>query len=127
MAFGKCVIGERTLINRDCLLDNRAGLQIGSDVSVATGVKIFTQGHDIDDENFTIIGGSVIIEDHVCIFSSALIMPNIKLSKNCVVYAGSVVTKSVGISEVVGGNPAKFIRIRKNEQVYKLNSNFWFN
>lgn len=127
LAFGNCTIGERTLINNGCLLDNRAGLQIGKDVSVASGVKIFTQGHDIDDGNFTVIGGAVIIEDHVCIFSSALIMPNVKLSKNCVVYAGAVVTKSVGFSEVVGGNPARFIRMREKDQTYKLNCNFWFN
>ena len=127
LAFGKCIIGERTLINRDCLLDNRAGLKIGSDVSIATGVKIFTQGHDVDTGSFKVIGGKVIIEDYVCIFSSALIMPNIKLSKSCVVYPGSVVTKSVGIAEIVGGNPAKFLRMREGKQTYKLNSNFWFN
>ncbi len=127
LAFGNCIIGERTLINRDCLLDNRAGLKIGSDVSIASGVKIFTQGHDVDSNSFKVIGGSVIIEDYVCIFSSALIMPNVKLSKSCVIYPGSIVTKSVGIAEVVGGNPARFLRKRKGKQTYKLNSNFWFN
>ena len=127
LGFGNCTIGQRSIINRDCLLDNRSELIIGSDVSIATGVKIFTQGHNVDDENFMVNGGAVIIEDNVCIFSSALIMPNLKLSKKSVIYAGSVVTKSVATSHIVAGNPAKFLRMRKGKQLYKLNSNFWFN
>ncbi len=127
MALGRCQIGDRTIVNRECLLDNRAGLSIGSDVSIATGVKIFTQGHDIEDADFSTNGGEVVIADHVCIFANALIMPRTKLGKGCVVFPGSVVTKSVGDLEVVGGIPARFIKRRLRPPEYKLNSDFWFN
>jgi maltose O-acetyltransferase len=127
LALGRCQIGDRTIINRDCLLDNRDGLLIGSDVSIATGVKIFTQGHDINDELFSISRGQVTIADNVCIFANALIMPKVHLGKGCVVYPGSVVTKSFSDLEVIGGNPAKTIKLRLIQPKYKLNSDFWFN
>lgn len=126
LSLGKCRIGARTVINRDCLLDNRSGLLIGEDVSIANGVKIFTQSHDIEDEDFKISGGMVEICDHACIYSSALIMPKIKLGMGCVVYAGSVVVKNINPLEVVGGNPAYVIRKRKLIPGYKLKSGFWF-
>lgn len=127
LAIGRCQIGDRTVINRDCLLDNREPLYIGSDVSIAVGVKIFTQGHDIDSELFSISRGHVKISDHVCIFANALIMPGVELGKGCVVYPGAVVTKSFDDFMVIGGNPAKFIKMRKVIPGYKLNSDFWFN
>jgi acetyltransferase-like isoleucine patch superfamily enzyme len=126
LALGNCAIGERTIINQDCLLDNRSGLYIGSDVSIASGVKIFTQSHDINDECFSISRGSVKIDNYVCIYSSALIMPNVQLGKGSVVNAGSVVIRSVGELEVVGGNPAKFLKMRKLMPSYRLKKHFWF-
>src|SRR5450759_3859873 len=35
-------IGERSRVNRDCCLDARGGLWIGSDVSISPGVTILT-------------------------------------------------------------------------------------
>ncbi len=95
LALGNCLIGDRSVINRDCLLDNRARLSIGADVSIATGVKIFTQGHDIEDANFSITRSEVVIADHVCVFANVLIMPGTRLGAGCVIFPGSVVTKSV--------------------------------
>lgn len=41
--------------------------------------------------------------------SYSIIMPGVKVGKNCGVVAGSVVTKSVPDGTVVGGNPAKHL------------------
>lgn len=126
LGFGHCSIGDRTIVNRDCILDNRYELKIGSDVSIATGTKIFTQGHDINDANFSITKGGVTIEDNVCIFASALILPNVHLGKGCVVFPGSVVTKSYEPLAVVGGNPARRVKSRIIYPEYRLVSGFWF-
>jgi acetyltransferase-like isoleucine patch superfamily enzyme len=73
------------------------------------------------------MGGDVYISDHVWIASGVTILPKIMISKGAVVASGSVVTKNVGILEVVGGNPAKFLKTRNNELKYYLNFTPLFN
>jgi maltose O-acetyltransferase len=126
LGMGCITVGSHTTINSNCYLDNRVGLIIGSNVSVAHGTKIYTLGHDIDDPHFAVKGAEVEIGDYACIFSNVLIMPGVKIGKGAVVFAGSVVTKDVGEYEVVGGNPAKFIRHRSKDLRYQVDHDYWF-
>lgn len=126
LGIGRLSIGANTVINRGCYLDNRVGITIGANVSVAHDTKIYTLGHDIDDPFFTPAGKPVRIDDYVCIFSNVLIMPGVTLGKGAVVFPGSVVTRSVGEYEVVGGNPARFIRYRSRDLRYHVSYDYWF-
>ena len=49
------------------------------------------------------------LRDNVLIGSNATILP-VKISKGCVIGAGSVVIKDCNIKGVYAGNPAKLIR-----------------
>jgi len=51
-----------------------------------------------------------IIEDRASIGTSSTILSGIRIGKNSIVGAGSVVTKDVPDNTVVAGNPAKIIR-----------------
>ena len=62
----------------------------------------------------------MVIEDGAFVFSNALIMPGVTLHRNCVVLPGSVVTKDVDENAVVGGNPAKFLRMRNFDNLALL-------
>lgn len=53
--------------------------------------------------------GRVTIGDWVYIGTNSLIMPGVTIGDNVLVAAGSVVTKSIPPSMVVGGNPARII------------------
>lgn len=53
--------------------------------------------------------GCIEVMDNVFIGSSSIILPNVRIGKNVIVAAGSVVTKDVPDGTVVGGNPAKVI------------------
>ena len=57
---------------------------------------------------------SVIVEESAIIGANATILPGIKIGKNAIVGAGSVVTKNVSDGSVVAGNPAVKINKRKN-------------
>ena len=126
LGMGRINIGSNTVVNRGCYLDNRVGIKIGSNVSISHDTKIYTLGHDIDDPDFSVKGAEVQIGDYACIFSNVLIMPGVRLGKGSVVHAGSVVTRDVGDYEVVGGNPARFIRYRSKHLQYKVNYDYWF-
>ena len=123
---GRLSIGDNCTINFGCHLDVRGVLKIGHNVMVGHNSKIYTCGHNIDNDHFAGIDGEVIIEDNVVIFPNALIMPGVRIGKNAVVLNGSVVTKNVDAASVVGGNPAKFIRERKADPQYKHDYKYWF-
>jgi maltose O-acetyltransferase len=117
--LGKLKIGRRTFISFGCYLDNRRGITIGDDVEIAHNVKIYTLGHNIDSPTFETKGKPVVVEDHVFIFSNAIIMPGVTLHKGAVVLPGAVVTKDVAEYTVVGGNPAKFVKMRNTDNQHK--------
>lgn len=123
---GNLEIGDHTVINNSCRFDNRFPIKIGNNVSITYGTSIFTKGHDIDDSLFRTKGASVIIEDYVWIAAYAIILPGVTLGKGSVVLPGSVVTTSTEAFQVVGGNPATFVRERNRNLNYKLNWDPWF-
>lgn len=125
--IGKLKIGEKSTINFGCYLDNRRGIFIGDNVGIAHNTKIYTLGHNIDSPFFETKGAPVVIENDVFVFSNVLIMPGVTIHKGAIVLAGSVVTKDVGEYEVVGGNPAKFIRKRNCHAIeYTQEYKYWF-
>ena len=59
------------------------------------------------------LAGRVVVEDFVSVGATATILPDIKLGRNSIIGAGSVVTKDVKPNTVVVGNPAKYLRDNK--------------
>lgn len=123
---GRLRIGAGTLVNRGVYLDNRAGITIGQQVSIAHDVRIYTMGHDVHDAGFATKGRPVRIDDHAVLFAGAFVMPGVHLGTGSVVMAGAVVTKDVGPYRIVGGNPATDIGRRQGEPAYKLERRYWF-
>lgn len=123
---GKLRVGHNSVVNFGCYLDNRRGIIIGNSVGISHDTKIYTLGHNIESPKFEAKGASVVIEDHVFIFSNSLIMPGVTIHRGAIVLAGSVVTKDVEAWAVVGGNPAKKIKERQREIAFKRKYNYWF-
>lgn len=56
---------------------------------------------------------SAIIKDNVTICANSVVIGGVTLNDNCVVGAGSVVTKDVEENAVVAGVPAKVIKYKE--------------
>jgi acetyltransferase-like isoleucine patch superfamily enzyme len=122
----RLAIGEGTLVNRGVYLDNRAGITIGRQVSIAHDVRIYTLGHDVHDPAFAVKGKPVRIDDYAVLFAGAFVMPGVHLGEGAVVMAGAVVTRSVPPFRIVGGNPARDIGERRGRPAYRLDRRHWF-
>jgi len=122
---GRLSVGEGSLVNRGAYLDNRAGITIGRQVSIAHDTKIYTMGHDVHDDTFATKGQPVRIDDYAVVFAGAMIMPGVHLGEGSVVMAGSVVTKDVPPFRMVGGNPAVDVGERRGKPSYRLDRRFW--
>lgn len=106
-------------------------LEIGNHVTL-TGCHILT--HDASTKRF--LGndinriGRVVIGNNVFVGVHSLILPNVKIGDNCIVAAGSIVTKDVPAGSVVGGGPAKVLCsiqdfIDKHKANMKDSNTFW--
>ncbi len=120
-------VGHHTNINKDCVLDGRGGITIGSNVDIAQQVNIWTEQHDYNDPTFRAICSPVIIDDYVWIASRVTVLPGVHIGKGAVVASGAVVTKDVLPFTVVGGVPAKVIGTRRTNAIgYTLHCRAWF-
>lgn len=70
-------------------------------------------------ESEAVTKGPIIIEDDVWIGNNAIVLSGVKIGKGAIIAAGSVVTKNVEPYSIVGGNPAKLIKYRFNEEITK--------
>lgn len=88
-------------------------VRIGNHVEITGGVIILTHDGSTwvtrDKNPCDAVWGTVEIGDNVFVGERAIIMPNIKVGNNCVIGAGSIVTKSVPDNSVVAGCPARVI------------------
>lgn len=114
-------MGNNSIINQKCRLDNRGSITIGNNVSVSAEVCILTADHELQSCDFIGRTRSVIIEDYVFIGTRAMILPGITLGEGCAVAAGAVVTKNVAPFVIVAGVPAKPIGKRQTNLQYSLN------
>ena len=91
-------------------------VRFGDNNRVSFGVSFLT--HDggrwvldnlYPDENPFLKFGTIVIGSNNFIGANSIINPNVKIGDNCIVAAGSVVTKDIPSGEVWGGVPARFI------------------
>ena len=125
-SIGKLKVGQHSVVNFACYLDNRRGIYIGNNVGIAHGCKIYTLGHDLNDPEFKTIGAPVRILDNAFLFSNCIIMPGVVIGEGAVVLTGAVVTKKLEPYTIYGGNPAKKIRERIRDIKYIRDYQYWF-
>jgi len=89
-----------------------APIIIGKKCCIGKDVYLLTGSHDIEDVNFRMITKSIVINDGSWIATGTYVLPGIEVGNHTVVAAKSVVIKNTEPFTVVGGNPAKFIKIR---------------
>jgi acetyltransferase-like isoleucine patch superfamily enzyme len=95
-------------------LDLRSPVNIGSYVIIGSDVNILTCSHNIDSPDWEQKNYGIVIEDYVWIASNVLVLPSCTLiGKGGVIAGGSVLSKKVEPMQVMSGNPAVFLRERK--------------
>ena len=111
--YGKNInIGEEVFINACCHFQDHGGVTIGDGCQIGHNVVFATLNHELEPEKRkTTRPATIVLGKNVWIGSNATILQGVKIGDNAVVAAGAVVTKDVPPNTVVGGVPAKFIKI----------------
>ncbi len=114
---GPAKLGRNVSLNaRVSLEGGAAGVQIGDDTRIATGVAIYAFDHGLDPERKIreqpVRSQGITIGRDVWIGANACITDGVTIGDGAVVGAGAVVTRDVAAGTIVGGAPARYIRAR---------------
>lgn len=110
--FGNRVkFGKGVFINHSAILSASGGIEFEDGIMAAPGLKIATINHDMYDRHLTYTYGKVIVKKNAWLGLNVTICPGVTIGKYAVVAAGVVVTKGVPDYAVVGGVPAKVIKM----------------
>ncbi len=117
---GKISIGNNVWINRGCRFFasyhvKEAVINVGNNVAFGPEVCVFSAGHGTRFRKLTNTAASVIVEDYCWIGGRAILLPGVRIGEGAVVAAGSVVSRDVPAWTIVGGVPARFIKMRTLE------------
>jgi acetyltransferase-like isoleucine patch superfamily enzyme len=112
------VVEDNVDLAKDVLITTGGGVHIGERVLVGYRTQILSSDHHIPPigEPFPISGekwGKVTIEKDVWIGANCVITSGVTIGEGAVVAGGSVVTKDVPSNAIVGGVPAKLIKMRE--------------
>lgn len=111
-------MGDRARIG-ECVMIQAAGVvEIGDDVLIGPGSKIWSANHKFDDLNAPIQDQDfeykkVTIGNGCWIGANAFLMPGVTLGEGCIVSAGAIVgAKEYPAYKIIAGNPARVIGAR---------------
>lgn len=115
---GNITIGNNCSINPYTILYGHGNLSIGNDVLIAGHCLIIPANHKFEDLEILIrkqglYTKGIVIENNVWIGAGCRILDGITIGEGSIIAAGAVVNKDVAPFTVVGGIPAKFIKLRK--------------
>lgn len=106
--LGYLNINSTAIIERGVVLDklNRKGLYIGENSLIAGGAVILTHHHHLRTKDNLPVYQDVKIGSRVFVGVNVTIMPGIEIGDECIIGAGSVVTKSIPPNSIAFGVPA---------------------
>lgn len=126
------VIGKKCFINFNFTVQDDARVTIGDHCNFGPNVTIVTPCHPMLPDERRMILCADGIERHLCYAkpvtigndcwfgANVVICPGVHIGSNCVIGAGSVVTRDVPDNSFAAGNPCRVIReITEHDSVYE--------
>lgn len=107
---GDVRIGASTYINRECIFDGSAPIEIGERCAFGMRVMVITNSHTIGPPmrraSTERESAKVTIGDGTWVGAGAVIMPGVTIGPGCVIAAGAVVTADCPPNGLYAGVPA---------------------
>lgn len=110
--LGPLTIGSRVFINRDAYI--RSNVTIGDGVSIGPFVRLITDSHHIGEVGHRAGPGKIeeiLVGEGAWIGAGVTVLGGVTIGAGSIVAAGALVKDNVPPNSIVGGVPAKIIRI----------------
>ncbi len=133
--------GFGTVIFGSGVFKGSAQIRIGRYCAVGDGVRMISSDHRTDRANLQIIlqkrlgfgdldiaRGPIEVGNNVWIGDAAILLSGVTVGDGAVIAAGAVVTRDVPAFAIVGGSPARLIRMRFGEEdIARISGLAWWN
>lgn len=112
-------IGNDFYAGVDCAITAVGNIYIGHNVTFASRVTVIDHSHGRNDysdidlpvmKRFLGVKGDIIIEDNVWLCEGVIVLSNVRIGKNSIIGANSVVTKNIPENSIACGIPAKVVK-----------------
>ncbi len=108
-------IGKNCVLNNGVILQSceNAGIVVGNNVTISYNSTFLTCGLELGKypESKVHFSKDITVNDNVWIGANVTVLPGITIASGSIIAAGSVVTKDIGPNVVVGGVPAKVLKV----------------
>ena len=109
-------IGEKVTLNDRCILNaTGSSIVLGNNIVISTDAKIMAA--TLDTRRFVLehrrehIYKDIYIGDNTWICTGVIICPGVHIKGDCIIAAGSVVTKDIlDTMVIIAGNPARIVK-----------------
>lgn len=118
-------IGNNFYANHNCVILDCAKVTFGDNVFIAPNCGFYTAGHPIDVEQRNAgleYAYPISVGSNVWFGGNVIVMPGVTIGDNCVIGAGSVVTRNIPSDVIAVGNPCRVLReiTEEDRNKYKL-------
>lgn len=110
-------IGNDCAVNSFAKLFGHGGIEIGDRTQLGPACLITTTHHDYQREDLKPEFRKVTIGKGVWIGANSLILPGVTIGDDCVIGAGSVVTRDIAGGLIAVGSPARVIKSKTEGKV----------
>jgi acetyltransferase-like isoleucine patch superfamily enzyme len=112
MTYGHNIeVGDNVVVHDDVHLDDRGALTIGDRVSLSDRAHVYSHDHDVVDQT-EVRNYHTVIEDDVRVTYDALVRAGVRMGRNSLLAAKSVVKDDVPAHHIAAGSPAGSIAVK---------------
>lgn len=112
--------GDRVFINFNATILAQAPVTLGDDVMIGPNCSLITVGHPVADHQMRRGGWEqakpISIGANTWLGANVTVLPGVSIGKNCVLGAGTMVTRDIPDNSLVLGSPGKVVRTLNESQ-----------
>ncbi|MDX2109932.1 MAG: putative colanic acid biosynthesis acetyltransferase [Verrucomicrobiota bacterium] len=106
-------LGDYTTIGPKVDIYNLGKVTLGNHVLVSKGAHFCAGTHNYHHLNLPLLKPEIVVRDEVWFAADVFIGPNVTIGKGAIIGARAVVLKDVPEAAIVGGNPARVLKLRQ--------------
>lgn len=106
-------VGHNFYANFNMVILDEAPVTFGDNVFIAPNCGFYTAGHPLDAARRNRgleYARPITVGDNVWIGAQVCVLPGVTIGSNCVIGAGSVVTRDIPANTVAAGNPCRVVK-----------------